>query len=214
MKLTRKIPQFRSFKFTPFAIIALFLFTNLTGFLFNLAFAPDVKAGVVQAFDPNYIPADVPSSGDHDLDLLILRAGERYGVDPRLLHAVIWKESNYKPSALSHAGAQGLMQMIPSTAKRFGCTELSNAESNVDAGAQYLRFLLKRFDGDVALALAGYNAGEGAVDKYNGVPPYSETQNYVNVIVARYGKSFHPILEPEQALTEFHLEQEVAQVSR
>jgi soluble lytic murein transglycosylase-like protein len=215
MKLTRKIPQFRSFKFTPFAIAALFLFTNLTGFLFNLAFAPDVKArAIAQVFDPNYIPADVPSSGDHELDLLIVHAGERYGVDPRLLHAVIWKESNYKTNALSHMGAQGLMQMIPATAKRFGCTDLTDAESNLDAGAQYLRFLLKRFDGDVSLALAAYNAGEGAVDKYNGVPPYNETQNYVSTIVARYGKTFHPILEPDQALTEFHLEQEVAQVAR
>ena len=73
------------------------------------------------------------------------------------------------------------------------------------AGTKYLAWLLKRFDGDVKLALAAYNAGEGTVDKYQGVPPYSETQNYVNKIVANYGKTFHPILEPEDAKVAFHL---------
>lgn len=219
MTLIPFVPRLRSFKFAPFAIIALFLFTNITGLVFNIAFAPDVRAGVVSgsavnnlSVDENYIPADVPSSGDRDLDLIILRAGKEYGVDPRLLHAVIWQESKYKVQARSGAGAQGLMQMIPATARRFGCKDVHDAASNVQAGTRYLRFLLKRFNGNVSLALAGYNAGEGAVDKYDGVPPYNETQNYVRIITGRYGKLFHPLLAPEEAINEFRLTQQLAQL--
>ena len=87
-----------------------------------------------------------------------------------------------------------------------------DVESNIDAGTKYLRFLLKRFNGNVTLALAGYNAGEGSVDKYNGVPPFNETQNYVRIITGRYGKNFHPLLSPEQARVEFRLLPEVAQL--
>lgn len=219
MTLTPFVPRLRSFKFAPFAIIALFLFTNITGLVFNIAFAPAVRAGVVSETiannaspDENFIPADVPSSGNRDLDLIILRAGKEYGVDPRLLHAVIWQESKYKVQARSHAGAQGLMQMIPATARRFGCKDVHDPAANVQAGTRYLRFLLKRFNGNVALALAGYNAGEGAVDKYDGVPPYNETQNYVRIITGRYGKMFHPLLAPQDAVNEFRLTQQVAQL--
>jgi soluble lytic murein transglycosylase-like protein len=218
MNLTRFVPHFRSFKFAPFAIIALFTFTNLTGILFNRAYAPVAQAqGSVTNAAPataedDYIPADVPTSGDHELDLIIYRAGVRHGVDPRFIHAVIWQESKYKPRARSYVGAQGLMQLMPATARRFGCTDANDPASNIEAGTKYLRWLLERFHGNVALALAGYNAGEGAVDKYNGVPPYNETQNYVRIITGRYGKTYHPILTPEQARVEFHLAPEVAQV--
>jgi soluble lytic murein transglycosylase-like protein len=217
MTLTPFTARLRSFKFAPFAIIALFLFTNVTGILFNIAFAPSVRASAMAetaavSYDENYIPSDVPTSGDHDLDLIILRAGKQYGVDPRLLHAVIWQESKYKVQARSHAGAQGLMQMIPATARRFGCSNVNDPADNVQAGTRYLRFLLKRFNGNVSLALAGYNAGEGSVDKYNGVPPYNETQNYVRIITGRYGKTFHPLLTPEEAVNEFRLTQQVAQI--
>jgi soluble lytic murein transglycosylase-like protein len=218
MKLTRIVPRFRSFKFAPFAVIALFLFTNLTGIFFNQAFAPAVQAqpqvNLQSVSEEEYLPADIPSSGDHNLDLIILHAGERYGVDPRFLHAVIWQESKYKVRAHSGAGAQGLMQMIPATARRFGCSDVYDSEANVNAGTRYLRFLLERFNGDISLALAGYNAGEGAVDKYNGVPPYNETQNYVRIITGRYGKLHHPLLSPEQARVEFHLTQEIAQLEQ
>jgi len=220
MKLTRFVPQFRSFKFAPFAIIALFVFTNLTGVLFNHAYAPAVQAretstpvaDTTATVADDYIPADVPTSGDHELDLIIFRAGERYGVDPRFLHAVIWQESKYKVRARSHVGAQGLMQLMPATARRFGCADANDATSNIDAGAKYLRWLLERFNGNVSLALAGYNAGEGAVDKYNGVPPFNETQNYVRIITGRYGKTYHPLLTPEQARVEFRLLPETAQL--
>jgi soluble lytic murein transglycosylase-like protein len=155
------------------------------------------------------IPADIPTSGDRNLDLIIFHAGEREGVDPRFIHAVIWQESKYKVSAKSHAGAQGLMQLMPDTAKRFGCADPDNAKDNVEAGTKYLSWLLKRFSGNVQLALAGYNAGEGNVDKYNGIPPFNETQSYVRIISERYGKTYHPVLSPEQAIDAFHLRENV-----
>ena len=197
-----KLPHFRSLKFAPFAIISLFLFTNLTGFLFSRVLAPHAIANPEPAF---VIPADVPSSGNQDLDRIIFEAGAAQGVDPRFIHAVIWQESKYKTDARSHAGAQGLMQLMPATAKRFGCEDPNNPVENITAGTKYLSWLLKRFAGNVELALAGYNAGEGAVDKYDGVPPYNETRNYVKIISKRYGKMYHPVLSPEAAAAVFRL---------
>jgi soluble lytic murein transglycosylase-like protein len=191
-------------KFAPFAIIFLFLLTNFTGLLFSPAFAPSVSASP----QVETIPTDIPLSGDCDLDWIIFRAGEREGVDPRFIHAVIKQESKYDPHAVSPVGARGLMQMMPATAKRFGLKDPEDAVANVEAGTKYLKWLLKRFDGDVSLALAGYNAGEGSVDKYNGVPPYSETQNYVKKIVSNYGKTYHPVLSPDDAKLVFHLTNE------
>ena len=202
MKLPRNIPVFRSLKFAPFAVISVFLFTNITGILFSHVLAPLAKASSPDAI---VIPPDIPTSGNQQLDLLIFRAGEREGVDPRFIHAVIWQESKYDTTARSHAGAQGLMQLMPGTARRFGCSDPNDVESNVGAGTKYLGWLLKRFSGNVQLALAGYNAGEGAVDKYNGVPPYNETQNYVRIISERYGKTYHPVLPPNEAIEAFHL---------
>jgi hypothetical protein len=95
--------------------------------------------------------------------------------------------------------------MMPATAQRFGLKDPFDASANVEAGTKYLKWLLKRFKGDVSLALAGYNAGEGSVDKYKGVPPFSETQNYVKRIVSNYGKAYHPVLAPDDAKLAFHL---------
>lgn len=190
MKFPRRLPHFRSLKFAPFAIISLFLFSNLTGLLFSRAMAPDVIAKPDTTFR---IPADIPTSGDPELDRIIFEAGEKEGIDPRFIHAVIWQESKYKVDAKSHAGAQGLMQLMPATAKRFGCHDRNDPADNIQAGTKYLSWLLKRFAGNVELALAGYNAGEGSVDKYDGIPPYNETQNYVKIISKRYGKMYHPI---------------------
>lgn len=200
MKLPR-FPHLRSAKFAPFAIISLFCLTNFTGLFFSPVFAPSVEAAV----EFEKIPVDIPVSGDCDLDWIIFHAGEREGVDPRFIHAVIQQESKYHPDATSSAGARGLMQLMPATAKRFDCADLKDESCNVEAGTKYLAWLLKRFKGDVKLALAGYNAGEGSVDKYDGVPPYPETQNYVNKIVANYGKTYHPILEPQDAKIAFGL---------
>ena len=194
MKLARNIPHWRSFKFAPFLVIAFFLLTNITGVFFGAVLAPSANAAEAAT-----LPPDIPSSGDVELDWIIFRAGENQGVDPRFIHAVIWQESKYELHAVSSAGARGLMQLMPATARRFGCTNPDNAESNIKAGTKYLAWLLTRFNGDVELALAGYNAGEGSVDKYKGIPPYNETQNYVRNIVARYGKTFHPIVPIEEA---------------
>jgi soluble lytic murein transglycosylase-like protein len=203
MKFPRKLPLFRSIKFAPFALISLFLFTNLTGVLFSRVMAPEVAA--TEHATVFRIPEDIPTSGDPALDRIIFEAGEKQGVDPRFIHAVIWQESKYQPKALSHAGAQGLMQLIPATAKRFGCDDPNDPVENITAGTKYLSWLLKRFSGNVELALAGYNAGEGAVDKYDGIPPYNETQNYVKIISKRYGKTYHPVLSPAEAAQVFQL---------
>ncbi len=109
----------------------------------------------------------------------IAAAASRFGVDEAVVRAIIHAESAYNPNALSRVGAQGLMQLMPATARRFGVSNAFNAAENIRGGVQYLAWLLKRFNGDLKLAAAGYNAGEGAVDKYKGVPPYGETQRYV-----------------------------------
>lgn len=205
MKFPR-LPHLRTAKFAPVAIFFLFFLTNLTGFYFSPALAPVVAAKETR---DDFIPSDIPHSGDCDLDLIIFRAGERTGVDPRFIHAVIKQESQYDDDAKSPAGAKGLMQLMPATAKRFHCDDLSDRACNVEAGTKYLAWLLKRFNGDVSLALAGYNAGEGAVDKYQGIPPYHETETYVKKIVANYGKTYHPVLPPEDAKVAFGLVQTV-----
>ena len=196
-----RFPHLRTVKFAPVAVFVLFLVTNFTGFYFSPVFAPTVDAKQ----QSDFIPLDIPQSGDCELDLIIFRAGEREGVDPRFIHAVIQQESQYDPKATSPVGAKGLMQLMPATAKRFDCDDPKDEKCNVEAGTRYLAWLLKRFNGDVSLALAGYNAGEGAVDKYKGVPPYHETQNYVKKIVANYGKTYHPVLSPSDARIAFHL---------
>ena len=188
MKLPRSLSLVRSMKFAPVAIVSLFLFSNVTGVLFSHVLAPEASAKT-----QFQIPGDFPTSGDPKLDQIILDASEKEGIDPRFVHAVIWQESKYDTHAHSHAGAQGLMQLMPATAKRFGCDDRDDPVENVTAGTKYLGWLLKRFSGNVELALAGYNAGEGAVDKYDGIPPYDETRNYVKIISERYGKIYHPI---------------------
>lgn len=115
---------------------------------------------------------------------LIEATAHRYGLLPELLHAVIRTESAYQPDALSHAGACGLMQLMPGTAERFRVGDIWNPAENIEGGAAYLRFLLDLFENDLRLALAGYNAGENAVKRYgNQIPPYPETQNYVRKVM-------------------------------
>ncbi|HEV8590840.1 MAG TPA: lytic transglycosylase domain-containing protein [Pyrinomonadaceae bacterium] len=120
-------------------------------------------------------------------DSLIVESSRRYGVDPMLIYSQMHQESTFKTNATSPKGASGLMQLMPATARRFGVTQIYDPRQNVDAGVRYMRWLLDTFNGDVVLALAGYNAGEGAVMKYGWqVPPYRETQEYVRRILFRY----------------------------
>ena len=128
------------------------------------------------------------STGSAEVDGYLINSGTRHGVDPLLIYSVMHQESSFKSRAISPKGARGLMQLMPMTAARFGVTNIFDPKQNIDAGARYLRFLLNHFDGDLHLALAGYNAGEGAVEKYGWrIPPYSETQEYVRRISRRYG---------------------------
>src|SRR5208282_1207416 len=120
-----------------------------------------------------------------DFTPIIEPAAKKYGLDPELVKAVIHQESMEDPNAASGKNAHGLMQLRPSTAKQYGVKDITDPEENVDAGAHYLADLIKRYDGDIPKALAAYNAGPDAVDKYNGVPPYPETQKYVKAIMAR-----------------------------
>jgi len=129
------------------------------------------------------------TTGDQKVDSYIVESGIRNGVDPVLLYAQMHTESSFKRGAISPKGARGLMQLMPFTARRFGVTNIFDPKQNIEGGARYMRFLLDAFDGDVPLALAGYNAGEGAVMKYGRrIPPYNETQNYVRKISHRYAQ--------------------------
>ena len=117
---------------------------------------------------------------------LISNVSKKYNVDEKLVNAVIKQESGFNPKATSHCGAMGLMQLMPNTAKEMGVKDAYNPLQNIEGGVKYLSTLLKRYNGNTVLALAAYNAGPGSVDKYSGVPPYKETQNYVKNILANY----------------------------
>lgn len=122
-------------------------------------------------------------------DSTIRSVAKAYKLPHALLHAVITAESSYNPNAISKAGAVGLMQLMPETAKQYGVKNRRNPRENIYGGTRYLRYLLKLFNNDVVLALAAYNAGEGTVKKYgNKIPPYKETRNYVNKVIKYYKK--------------------------
>lgn len=117
---------------------------------------------------------------------LIDRTAQKHGLDEKLVRALVRQESGFNPDATSSAGAMGLMQLMPATAAGLGVQDAYNPVENVEGGVKYLKSMLKRFNGNTILALAAYNAGPNAVAKYNGVPPYKETQNYVKSILAQY----------------------------
>jgi Transglycosylase SLT domain len=133
------------------------------------------------------------TTGDSTIDSYIVNSCLRYGIDPLLIYAQMHQESSFKLRATSYKGARGLMQLMPATAARMGVSNIYDPQQNIEGGVKYMRFLLDTFNGDVSLALAGYNAGEGAVMKYGwSIPPYNETQEYVRRISARYDMLRNP----------------------
>jgi soluble lytic murein transglycosylase-like protein len=134
------------------------------------------------------------TTGNTTVDNFIVDSGKRNSVDPLLLYSIMHQESTFKQGAVSPKGARGLMQLMPPTARRFGVSSIFDPRQNIEGGARYMRFLLDQFEGNVELALAGYNAGEGAVMKYGyRIPPYRETQEYVRRISRRYSLIRDPL---------------------
>ena len=146
------------------------------------------RATIYMPGESSFIGEGRPAvSIDRDgVEKLVREAAERHQVDPALVRAVIETESNWNPSAVSRKGALGLMQLIPTTAQRFGANNAFSPKQNVDAGVKYLKTLLERYNGNLDLALAAYNAGEGAVDRAHGIPSFRETQNYVQRVQEAY----------------------------
>lgn len=136
------------------------------------------------------VQAEAAKGGD--IRALATAAAQRHGLDPELVLAVIAVESNFRPDAVSPKGAQGLMQLMPGTARELGVKDALDPAANVNGGALYLKQLLERYDGDMTKALAAYNAGPGAVARHRGVPPYRETQHYVKKVLSRYENAREP----------------------
>jgi len=141
-------------------------------------------AGPLTGGSVGFRSAAVPAAPS-DFDALIVAAAQRHGVDTALIRAVIAVESGYRPGAVSSAGAKGLMQLMDATAQGLGVTDPFDPAQNIDGGTRYLRMMLDRF-GEISLALAAYNAGPGAVERFGGIPPYAETQRYVPAVLEGY----------------------------
>lgn len=154
-----------------------------------------------------HLSANVPQSGYHEILAHIDQAAAKHGIPPAMVKAVIKTESGWRVDARSNKNAMGLMQLIPDTAARFGVSNAYDPIQNINGGVAYLAWLNRRFNGDWQKTLAGYNAGEGAVDRYNGIPPYKETQNYVVKVMQdfreyqKWGNGQPALVNPIQART-------------
>jgi soluble lytic murein transglycosylase-like protein len=135
---------------------------------------------------------DIEIRGRPEVEALVKQLAPQYAIDPQLVMALISVESSFNAKAVSPKNAQGLMQLIPETAERFGVRKVFNPAENIKGGLAYLRWLMAFFQGEVRLVLAAYNAGERAVERYRGIPPYEETRNYVQRITSMYKKVTHP----------------------
>jgi soluble lytic murein transglycosylase-like protein len=152
-----------------------------------ISVTPRVVAPVIPTAEPKTGLVAAPMAGG--LNEAVARIAADQELPAELIHSVIQVESNYNPNAVSRKGAQGLMQLIPSTARRFGVVDAFNPVDNIQGGARYLKYLLELYGGNYGLALAAYNAGEGAVAKYGDIPPYPETRNYVQSVAAQLRKN-------------------------
>ncbi len=164
--------------------------TPSTSFASQLASAQSSAGASATTGGAAAVPTTLGGGAATPYDAQITASATKYGIDPALLKGLIRQESNFNPSARSGAGAQGLTQLMPGTASSLGVTDASDPAQAIDGGAKYLKQQLDRFGGDVSKALAAYNAGPGAVAKFGGVPPYAETQNYVQKVLgyaAEYG---------------------------
>jgi len=151
-----------------------------------------VPPAAVRGFVPDEVLDEVAAPAGGDLRELAAAAARRHGLDPDLVMAVVSVESGFRPQAVSPKGAQGLMQLMPRTASSLGVADALDPAQNLDGGTRHLGQLLTLYGGDVTRALAAYNAGEGAVDRHRGVPPYRETRAYVKKVLERYGSQKKP----------------------
>src|SRR5712672_1128915 len=166
-----------------------------SGRQFFLNAQPPAKLTATKPRTNIYMPSETSFTGRNrpameigrdGVEKLVREASDRHRVDPALVRAVIETESNWNPKAWSHKGAGGLMQLIPTTAQRWGAYDVFDPQQNIDAGVKHLKWLLERYNGNLDLALAAYNAGEGAVDRAHGIPAFRETRNYVQRVQNAY----------------------------
>lgn len=186
--------RLRSHSAVPASLGASTLYSGyLAGFVPHRQIGRSHPSNALKAVDPDVLSnaTEAPAGGPHcpsDVDASIGRsirlAARKYGLSEKLIESVIRAESSFRPNAVSPAGAQGLMQLMPATAKALGVNDPFDVQQNVDGGARYIRQMLDRFGGDVKLALAAYNAGPGTVERYNGDVPYRETRAYVQRVLA------------------------------
>jgi soluble lytic murein transglycosylase-like protein len=182
-----------------------FIFTLVLGIYYLRAYSRQSDAQVIgssldisqladlqssEGGDANSMAYNTPSNYKHKkgrlFHLIILQEAKRYKIDPCLVKAIIMAESGYNPKAISKRGAKGLMQLMPSTAEALGVEDIFNPKQNISGGIRYFKQLVKRFDGDVKLALAAYNAGSQKVRHYQGIPPYKSTQYYIEKVFKYY----------------------------